>query len=1144
MAEIVRNKDWSETPFGPIDTWPQSLKTVAALMLESRFAMVVAWGPDFRFLYNDRYRPVLGNKHPEALGKPARDIFPEVWDDIIGPLFQRTRRGEAVMADDLYIPLHRHGYLENCYFSISYSPIRDESGGVGGMLAVVAETTERIEGERRLLTLRDLARRATEVRSAENACADAIEILRANPADVPFALVYLLDDEGAVARLVAGTGIAEQHPAAPRVVDLSAPAQAWPIGDALQSGHAVVVDDVVARFGELPSQPYPEPVVSAVVLPLVRPGGRSYGVMVAGVCARRALNERYRDFFELTAEHITTGLANGKAFAEERKRADALAELDRAKTTFFSNVSHEFRTPLTLMLGPLEQALRDARHLREPLEIAHRNSLRLLKLVNSLLDFSRIEAGRIDASYEPTDLARLTIELASLFRSAVEKAGLKFIVHCPPLPEPVYVDHDMWEKIVFNLLSNALKFTFEGEIEIALARSDPGAVLLRVRDTGTGIPAAELARVFERFHRVRNARARSHEGTGIGLALVQELVRLHGGTITAESREGEGTTFTVSIPLGSAHLPANRIGANRLLASTTTGALPYVDEALRWLPDRDGEPQAQPSFSPDAIAASRTLGDDPPALSTATVQFDAAPAADQAHGRPLILLADDNGDMRNYIRRLLVESGYDVLAVGDGVAALDAARARAPAIVLADVMMPRLDGFGLLRELRAAEETSTIPIILVSARAGEEARVEGIAAGADDYLTKPFGVRELLARVETHLKLAQLRREATSAAERERRRMHDVLLRTPAMVCVLRGPQHTFELANQHYLGLIGRHRPDEILGRPVRAVLPEVAEQGFIDLLDRVYATGEPYVGTERRITLLPPGGPTREIIVNFVYQPTHDTHGNIDGILVHATDITDLVRARETIAQRREELERLVDERTATLRQTIEQMEEFSYSVSHDLRSPVRAMRGYAEVLLAEHSADFNADARELLDRIHRNGVRMDRLIQDLLTYTRITRRDIQLEPVALDRLVPEIVQQYAELRSNDAQIEVLAPLPTVLAHEPSLTQVISNLLTNAVKFVAPGTRPRVLVGHDVAGDRVRVWVQDNGIGIAPEHQARLFTMFERVHAHLPYDGTGVGLAIVRKAVERMNGRVGVRSDGQTGSCFWIELERAAVV
>src|SRR5712671_985696 len=284
----------------------------------------------------------------------------------------------------------------------------------------------------------------------------------------------------------------------------------------------------------------------------------------------------------LLAEQIAIGLASARAYDQERRRAEALAEIDRLKTAFFSNVSHEFRTPLALMLGPLEEVLPEARERLSPerheqLVTVRRNALRLLKLVNTLLDFSRIEAGRVQAVYEPTDLGGVTSEIASVFRSAMESAGLQFIVECPPIGEPVHVDRDMWEKVVSNLLSNAFKFTFEGSVTVTL-KSIEGAVELRVRDTGAGIPEEHRERVFERFHRIEGTLARTYEGTGIGLAFVQELISLHGGDVRVESALGQGSTFMVTIPRGTAHLPMERIQAARSIASTGVRAAVYAEE--------------------------------------------------------------------------------------------------------------------------------------------------------------------------------------------------------------------------------------------------------------------------------------------------------------------------------------------------------------------------------------------------------------------------------------------------------------------------------------------------------------------------------------------------------------------------------------
>jgi len=619
MGALMRAFDWSTTPLGPVEQWPQSLRTAVSIMLESRFAMVVAWGAEFRFFYNDRYRPILGSKHPASLGAPGAEIFPEVWP-VVGPEFERVRRGEAFAVDDWLLPLDRNGYLENCWFTLSYSPIRDETGGVGGVLAVVAETTGRVEGERRLATLRELARRASDATSPEQACINAARVFEGNAIDVPFSLIYLLDREGTAWRRVGCVGIDSAHPACVDTVN-AASEDVWGFAECARGGKTIVLDDLPQRFGPLPGGSCEEATHSAVLLPLSRPGlDHPYGVLVAGVSPRRALDDQYRDFFELAADHIATALSNAVALEDARRRAEALAEIDRAKTAFFSNVSHEFRTPLTLMLGPTEAALGapDKALSGDALEMVHRNQLRLLKLVNALLDFSRIESGRAQATYRPTDISGLTRQLAGSFRSAVEHAGLRFDVDCPPVAAPAYVDRDLWEKVVMNLLSNALKFTLEGSIRIAVREYESG-VELTVADTGSGIPDDQLDRVFERFHRVEGVRARTHEGSGIGLALTHEVVRLHGGEITVSSRHGAGSTFTVQIPPGSAHLPQDRLAVEPGPSTTTREAAAYVEEATRWLA-QEGEP----------VAA-------------------------HAGSRDRILVADDNADMRSYLGQLLGE---------------------------------------------------------------------------------------------------------------------------------------------------------------------------------------------------------------------------------------------------------------------------------------------------------------------------------------------------------------------------------------------------------------------------------------------------------------------------------------------------------
>lgn len=734
--------DWSTTPLGPPTEWPQSLRTAVSILLSSRFAMWMAWGPELTFFCNAAYRrDTLGRKYPWALGRPAREVWAEIWDDI-GPRIERVlATAEATWDEGLLLFLERSGYSEETYHTFSYSPLRDDSGDVVGMLCVVSEDTHRVIGERRMATLRDLGSDPSVVRTEEEMLAFAARQLERNQQDLPFCLMYLYDDTG-TARLAGLSGIAAGHPVAPPTLSPTGPAL-WPVGPPAH-GESVLVDLDGPPFTDLPTGAWSAPPKQALVTPLLAQGATPLGFLVAALNRFRPFDDEYRGFVKLVAGHIATGISSARSYRAQQRRAEELAELDRAKTTFFSNISHEFRTPITLILGPVAD-LRERPtglddHARRELEVVHRNGLRMAKLVNTLLDFSRIEAGRMQARYEPVDLAAVTAELTSVFRSAIERAGLRLIVDCQSCDEPVYLDRDMWEKVVLNLLSNALKYTFDGTITVRVARDGDEAVVT-VSDTGIGVPAAEMPRLFERFHRIDNARARSTEGSGIGLALVKELIGLHHGSITAESTEGAGTTFTVRLPIGSGHLPTEALTAPDADRPQSAIAEPYVQEALRWLP-------SEGMLTLDADA-------DVPTSKSA----HAAPVARDNPAR--VLVADDNADMREYLVRLLRGAGYRVDAVTDGQHALDRIRTSPPDLVVSDVMMPRVDGLALVAALRADPRTLSLPVLLLSARAGQEASIEGLHAGADDYLVKPFAAAELLARVRANIELARLRNHHT-----------------------------------------------------------------------------------------------------------------------------------------------------------------------------------------------------------------------------------------------------------------------------------------------------------------------------------------------------------------------------------------------
>ena len=755
LGSLIRRRDWSDTPLGSPDRWPRSLKTAVRIMLASRQPIWIGWGPDLTYLYNDPYLSIIGGKHPWALGRPTREVWSEIWSDI-GPMLATALKGaEGTYVEEQLLIRERHGYQEETYYTVSDTSIPDDDGRVGGIICANTEDTNRVIAERQLALLRELATLSVDSTYAAEACERSAVALRSNPRDLPFAMIYLLDEDGDTATLVGATQALSAELAPPALNP--GRDRLWPISEAISQRTVQLVDLTGLPRENLPTGSWTRAPDRAAVLPLVPAGesGRA-GALVVGLNPFRLYDSGYENFLQLCAAQISASSARAEALQQEKRRARALAEIDRAKTLFFSNVSHELRTPLTLMLGPMEDILaKDERQLPPEdhglIEVAHRNGQRLLRLVNSLLDFSRVEAGRAQAAFEPIDLSAFTIDLADNFRSACERAGLSLLIDCPPLSEPVYVDPEMWEKVVLNLVSNAFKFTFEGGITVALQARD-GFVELRVSDSGVGIPASEMAKVFQRFHRIENARARSHEGTGIGLALVQELVKLHGGTVGLESQEGVGTTFTVRVPLGRAHLDAEKIGAPRTQASTATRADAFVEEAMRWLPQTAGEERS----------AALTRVRDRSSL-------------------PRVLLADDNADMRDYVQKLLGER-FDVEAVGDGEAAWAAAKARRPDLVLTDVMMPRLDGLGLLHALRADEAFVDTPIIFLSARAGEEARIEGIEAGADDYVVKPFSARELLARVQTNLDLARARRNAANILRESEARFRNMADYAPVMV--------------------------------------------------------------------------------------------------------------------------------------------------------------------------------------------------------------------------------------------------------------------------------------------------------------------------------------------------------------------------
>jgi len=1225
MGERIRALDWSQTPLGPADQWPQSLRTAVRIALNSRYPMFVWWGPQLTKFYNDAYIPILGARHPEALGMAASDIWREIWD-VLGPQVEGVmQRGESTWNSQALLVMERNGYTEETYFTFSYSPIPNDDDGIGGVFCVCTEDTAQVLGQRRVLTLRELATAGSEGAGADEACQLAARALDGNRHDVPFALFYLLDAEGASARLSAATGLEPGTAMSPAVIEFGSGGEdPWDLAKSLSSDSESIRLESNIPPDRLPGGPWPESARSAAILRIEHSGSAlPWGFIVAGVSPRRAFDDDYRGFLGLLANSVATAVSNAKAREEERNRSEALAELDRAKTTFFSNISHEFRTPLTLMLGPLEELLSRADGElpaadREHLRLVHRNGLRLLRLVNTLLDFSRLEAGRLEAIFEPTDLAAYTADLASAFRSAVEAAGLTFNVTTEPLGEMLYVDRSLWEKVVLNLLSNAFKFTLEGGIDVTLVRAGDAAQLT-VRDTGVGIPEHELPRLFERFHRIQGQASRSHEGTGIGLALVEELVKLQGGSISVESEPGRGTAFTVKIPFGAAHLPPEKLRTSSENGRGVSGrTTTVVDEARQW---EATLPPSRPDGEPEQLL-----------------------------GR--VLLVDDNSDMREYVHGLLVRE-FEVFTARDGIEALELLRREPIDLVLTDVMMPRLDGIGLLKLIREDRRLVGLPVILLSARAGEEAEVEGIRAGADDYLVKPFSALELTTRVRAHLTLSLGRREAQERVSAILESMGDAFFHLDSEYRV------TFVNENQERLT---RTRRADTLGRHYGEVWPEAAEPGnafelefrrvmesrvpvhfteFFEPLDRwleadVYPTPDGGISvfyrdvteavrareaaraSEERLALalaiaqigtfdidlrtdqvhvndrgreIYGWSPEQSLTFSFVQSHFHDddrawvvqrvgeamapegsgefeveqrivrTDGEVRWIRVRGrgvgssraergertrcvgtyVDITEARVAedalRESEARYRElseELEVRVDERTAELKAAITELEGFTYSVSHDLRAPLRNIIGRANLLAEDLGADLTPEVMAHLTKIEGSAKKLGYLVDDLLEYSRLGRREIVRHDVNLSDLATRVVGALAPETAAKGSVEVQPGLHGQ-GDEQLLAMVLENLIENALKYSKPDVPNKVFVGRE---ENV-FFVRDSGIGFAMEYAERIFQPFERLHrAEGAYRGSGIGLANVRRIIERHGGQVWAESEPGKGSRFCFTL------
>ena len=710
MGSQFAEFDWAAHPLGSPEEWSAAVRSAVAVVLTSRFPIVLWLGPEDLFLvYNDAYIEILGDKHPAALGRRGRFVWWDIWEPISPMLASVIASGEATWSNDLMLPMVTAGRRRERYFTFTYSPLVGENGEIYGIFCPSWETTERVISERRLHLLNAVASATMETRTVDDAVSAAVAVCADQP-DVPLVAAYVS---------AADTTDTTLRGATPSVLELL-PATLNKLTDwqptARSRAEVQIIENVatvIRGLHEVLGNDCPD---QALVLPLGE--NAVAGALVVGTNPQCPLDEQYLGFCQLLADQLSSALASVVSHEQQRQRADVLAELDRAKNAFLTNVSHEFRTPLTLLLGPLEDALSDVGPqtvLAERLRTARRNAGRLLRLVDSLLQFSRIEAGRATTTLVCTDVGALTWEIASSFTDLCTRGGLELELDCRRALADI--DPDMWETIMLNLMSNAVKYTLSGSITVAV-HSGEAHSLISVRDTGVGISAADLKQLGQRFFRAETALGRSVEGTGIGLSLVRGLVELLSGSMQITSELDRGTTVAITLPKSLADTPVDHAPADLL-------DNPYVVEADQWV---------------------------------APLPAAAAPVDD---GRKLVLIADDNPDMRAHLDRVLSAHWRTVLAA-DGEAALRTAGELRPDAIVTDVMMPKLDGFDFVAAIRRDTELAATPIVMLSARAGDEAVSEGYAGGADDYLPKPFRSQELVQRIAARL----------SATSRERAGQH------------------------------------------------------------------------------------------------------------------------------------------------------------------------------------------------------------------------------------------------------------------------------------------------------------------------------------------------------------------------------------
>ncbi|WVQ90544.1 hypothetical protein IAS59_004324 [Cryptococcus gattii] len=1156
---LMEQTDWSKTPLGPVERWPQSLKTIVGLVLNYPHQCCLWWGEELTLIYNEPYAQAI-HKHPDIFGMSGPVAWSEIWNSI-GPLSELVLSGTPVWKEDDFLlfkqlPHQGKGVWEE-YHTWMWVPVLQEDGTFGGLWNATVRTTKKVLAERRTATVREMGQRTSIARTMDEFNAAICEILESNPRDIPFAALYRVEsaspskgknqtntaeitknDPNEVqidVTLVGEVGIPENHPSTPS-------SMSFPIRQRCSSSRI------------------PQGLNSSPALSVISSTGGISHSPLGGIGAGEKGHLMRSMSHSFKCKLLTSGIAAVRSYEAERLRLDELAALDRAKSLLFSNVSHELRTPLTLISGPIDDLLMETKDgpKKEMLLMARRNLRRLSRLVSTLMDVSRLEAGRLKGTFRPVNLGIMTRDLAVLFKSTIEKAKLKYIIELDTSPENVFVDPEHWEKIVFNLIGNAMKYTMTGFVKIDLHYSS-GQAILTVQDSGVGIPRSDIHLIGERFHRVQSV-SRCHEGTGIGLSLTKELISLHGGVLEIESfTEDEsvdgshGSTFRVKIPIGSDHLPFEAIDTGRMsnMPQLTYGQ-GLVDEAMQWVRDREtGSVVSSDESSSARTGESSGMGSGKP-IDPNTLYFQK---------EDVIMLVEDSADTRRYMKSIF--SQYcQVVEARDGQEALELCQKRMPDLIISDVMMPRLNGFELLAALKKSKDLNMVPVIMLTARGADESKVSGIMAGAEDYLAKPFNAREIVARAHMQLQLGKKRRHFEEAFEERTAELRALAEFSP--VGIFRADQNgNITFANSAWYKMSGYP-----MNEPV------------VDWVDVIIAPHELYQWP----------------LDHCVDTVSHGSVG-LKGLLGCVTDITE--RKAHEESQRRQVIEaeqRRLDAEEAKRQQ------ELLIDITHEIRNPISTLLHCSSLVKTNllslqeqlhiaiaHHLPFTPTRQlmnnieedlEALESIYQCGLTQERISNDVLSLGRIQLDMLQMFDVEFD--LTKEAQNIISIFQNEARMKRISlslktgdnikklGIRRVKADLVRLNQITTNLLSNAIRFTSASTIRRIEVRTDISFDPpeegtcavaknvlsqpsilkddepvfVFLEVADTGPGLSKDECQKLFQRFSQVSpkTHTIFGGSGLGLFVCRKLAELMGGSIEVVSERGKGSVFRFYIKAKA--